>query len=160
MVNDIEKLSRVIGSLEEQSEQIGEFNGVLSSVNEAKQAIEDSKKILREAAEEHRQVSANIENRYDGFLKNIGVIEKRLNDIEVKQEECFQAISELNILTPERFDRGRADSDKVVMEKIQHLQEALIKATESNDKKIGYLKSILLFGFALITAGIFYIALT
>ena len=46
MVNEIEKLNKVIGSLEEQATRVTEFNGILAAVNEARSEIESSKKIL------------------------------------------------------------------------------------------------------------------
>lgn len=45
-MNDIQKLHRVIDSLEEQSAQVAEFNGLLSAVNDARTKIEAAKSTL------------------------------------------------------------------------------------------------------------------
>ena len=45
-MNDIQKLHRVIDSLEEQSAQVVEFNGLLSAVNDARTKIEAAKSTL------------------------------------------------------------------------------------------------------------------
>jgi len=122
MVNDIEKLSQVIGSLEEQSTQVIEFNGVLASINESRLEIESSKAILKKVSDDHQQFSTNINNKYDGFLKNLGVIGQRLVDLEAKQDECLQKISDLNILTPEMFEKGRKASDATIDQRISNLE--------------------------------------
>ena len=49
-MNDIQKLHRVIDSLEEQSTQVAEFNGLLSAVNDGRTEIEAAKSTLASLA--------------------------------------------------------------------------------------------------------------
>ena len=100
MVNDIEKLNKVIGSLEEQATRVTEFNGILASVNEARSEIESSKKILKNASAEHQQLIADSHSKFDELLKRLVSIEQklahdelleRLVSIEQKIDDANQA---------------------------------------------------------------------
>ena len=82
MVNDIEKLNKVIGSLEEQATRVTEFNGILASVNEARSEIESSKKILKNASAEHQQLIADSHSKFDELLKRLVSIEQKLDNLE------------------------------------------------------------------------------
>ena len=83
MVNDIEKLNKVIGSLEEQATRVTEFNGILASVNEARSEIESSKKILKNASAEHQQLIADSHSKFDELLKRLVSIEQKLASDEL-----------------------------------------------------------------------------
>ena len=86
MVNDIEKLNKVIGSLEEQATRVTEFNGILASVNEARSEIESSKKILKNASAEHQQLIADSHSKFDELLKRLVSIEQKLANLEQENE--------------------------------------------------------------------------
>jgi hypothetical protein len=146
MVNDIEKLSQVIGSLEEQSTRVIEFNGILASVNEARLEIESSKTILKNTSAEHQQFSTDVDKKYDGFLKNLGVIEKKIADLEQRQDECLQKISDLNFLTPEKFDKCRKASDSAINESMKGLAHKIDEAHRTH--------LLTFFGILVLAAGI------
>ena len=55
-MNDIQKLQWVIDSLEEQSTQVAEFNGLLSAVNDARTEIEVAKSTLANLAYEQAEL--------------------------------------------------------------------------------------------------------
>ena len=101
MVNDIEKLNRVIGSLEEQATRVAEFNGILASVNEARSEIESSKKMLKSASAEHQQLIADSHSKFDELLKRLVSIEQKLANLEQGQDKCLQRLEQRST-TPTR----------------------------------------------------------
>ena len=123
MVNDIEKLSQVIDSLEEQAEQVTEFNGILASVDEARSEIESSKTILKQASDGHKQLSDDIDSKLDGLLKALGVIDQKLVNLEQKQDNCLQRILDLKFLTPEQFEDGRKASEVTINDNVRSLKQ-------------------------------------
>jgi len=159
MVNDIEKLSQVIGSLEEQSTQMSEFNGILASVKEARLEIESSKTILKKVSDDHQQFSRNIDIKYDGFHKNLGVIEQKLVDLEARQDECSQKISDLNILTPERFEKGRKASDAGIDQRIRDLEGKIDTATHAHRSTIKKFAFVAALGTLVVLAGVTLISM-
>tara|TARA_R110002167_G_C12707254_1_gene655180 strand:- start:484 stop:966 length:483 start_codon:yes stop_codon:yes gene_type:complete len=159
MVNDIEKLSQVISSLEDQSTQVSEFNGVVTSINETRLEIETSRAILKKVSDDHQQFSANINNKYDGFLKNLGVIEQRLVDLEAKQDECLQKISDLNILTPEKFEKGRKTSDAAIDQRISNLEGKIDSANLAHRSTIKKLTLVTSLGTLVLLVGAVFISI-
>lgn len=74
MVNDLEKLNKVIGSLEEQASRVSQFNGILHSVNEARSEIESSKVALTSLVNAQSQIITETYSKFDE-------IDKRLPDL-------------------------------------------------------------------------------
>ncbi len=158
MVNDIEKLNKVIGSLEEQATRVTEFNGILASVNEARSEIESSKKILKNASAEHQQLIADSHSKFDELLKRLVSIEQKLANLEQGQDKCLQKISELKFLTPEKFEEGRKASDAKINESVQRLEQKIDDANQAHRSSFKTLKFIILFGILLLATGIAFLA--
>jgi chromosome segregation ATPase len=159
MENDIKKLSQVISSLEENSTQVSEFNGILTSVNEARLAIESSKEILKKVSDDHQQSNTSINNKYDDFLKNLGVVEQRIIDLEAKQDECLQKISDLNILTPQRFEKGRKASNAAIDQRISDLESKIDTINHAHRSAIKKLAFVTAFGALVLLAGVIFISM-
>ena len=71
MVNDLEKLNKVIGSLEEQASRVSQFNGILHSVNEARSEIESSKVALTSLVNAQSQIITETYSKFDKFDKRL-----------------------------------------------------------------------------------------
>ena len=158
MVNDIEKLNKVIGSLEEQATRVTEFNGILASVNEARSEIESSKKILKNASAEHQQLIADSHSKFDELLKRLVSIEQKLANLEQGQDKCMQKISELNFLTPEKFEEGRNASDAATNESMRDLAQKIDDANQVHQSSLKTLKFITVFGILVLAIGIAFLA--
>ena len=158
MVNDIEKLNRVIGSLEEQATRVAEFNGILASVNEARSEIESSKKILESTSAEHQQLIADNHSKFDELLNRLVSIEQKLANLEQGQDKCLQKISELKLLTPEKFEEGRKASDAETNESVQDLAQKIDDANQAHQSSLKTLKSITVFGILALAIGIAFLA--
>ena len=129
MVNDIEKLNKVIDSLEEQATRVTEFNGILASVNEARSEIESSKKILKNASAEHQQLIADSHSKFDELLKRLVSIEQKLANLEQGQDKC-----------------------------LQRLEQKIDDANQAHRSSFKTLKFIILFGILLLATGIAFLA--
>ncbi len=128
MVNDIEKLNKVIGSLEEQATRVTEFNGILASVNEARSEIESSKKILKNASAEHQQLIADSHSKFDELLKRLVSIEQKLANLEQENES------------------------------VQRLGQKIDDANQAHRSSLKTLKFIALFGILVLAIGIAFLA--
>jgi hypothetical protein len=158
MVNDIEKLSQVIGSLEEQAEQVTEFNGILASVDEARSEIESSKTILKQASDGHKQLSDDIDSKLDGLLKALGVIDQKLVNLEQKQDICLQRILDLKFLTPEQFEDGRKASEVTINDNMRSLEQKIDKANQAHLASLKVIKIFSIFGTLLLAGSIAFLA--
>ena len=158
MVNDIEKLNRVIGSLEEQATRVAEFNGILASVNEARSEIESSKKILKNAFAENQQLIADNHSKLDGLLNRLVSIEQKRANLEQGQDKCLQKISELKFLTPEKFEEGRNASDAATNESMRDLAQKIDDANQVHQSSLKTLKFITVFGILVLAIGIAFLA--
>ena len=158
MVNEIEKLNKVIGSLGEQATRVTEFNGILASVNEARSEIESSKKILKNTSAEHQQLIADSHSKFDELLKRLVSIEQKLVNLEQGQDKCLQKISELKLLTPEKFEEGRKASDAETNESVQDLAQKIDDANQAHQSSLKTLKSITVFGILALAIGIAFLA--
>ena len=158
MVNDIEKLNKVIGSLEEQATRVTEFNGILAAVNEARSEIESSKKILESTSAEHQQLIADNHSKFDELLKRLVSIEQKLANLEQGQDKCLQKISELKFLTPEKFEEGRNASDAATNESMRDLAQKIDDANQVHQSSLKTLKFITVFGILVLAIGIAFLA--
>ena len=158
MVNEIEKLNKVIGSLEEQATRVTEFNGILAAVNEARSEIESSKKILESTSAEHQQFIADNHSKFDELLKCLVSIEQKLANLERGQDKCLQKISELKLLTPEKFEEGRKASDAETNESVQDLAQKIDEANQAHQSSLKTLKFITVFGILVLAIGIAFLA--
>ena len=158
MVNDIERLSQVIGRLEEQAEQVTEFNGILASVDEARSEIESSKTILQETADGYKQLSAAIDSKLDGLLKALEVINLRLANLEQKQDNCLQKIQELKFLTPENYEDGRKAIEAILNDGVRGLEQKIDNTNQANLASLKVIKTFTILGTILLAGGIVLLA--
>jgi chromosome segregation ATPase len=158
VVNEIEKLNKVIGSLEEQATRVTEFNGILAAVNEARSEIESSKKILENASSQHQQFIEDNHSKFEKLLERLDSIEKKLADLEQGQDKCLRKISELKFLTPEKFDEGRKASDIEANERVLGLIQKIKDANQAHQSSLKTLKFVTIFGMLLLAIGIAFLA--
>ena len=158
MVNDIEKLNKVIGSLEEQATRVTEFNGILASVNDARSEIESSKRILENTSAEHQQLIADNHSKFDELLKRLVSIEQKLANLEQGQDKCLHKISELKFLTPEKFEEGRKASDVETNESVLGLLQKIEDVNQAHQSSLKTLKFITVFGMLLLAIGMAFLA--
>jgi hypothetical protein len=158
MVNDMEKLGQVIGSLEEQAEQVAEFNGILASVDEARSEIESSKTILQETSDGYKQLSAAIDSKLDGLLKALEVINLRLANLEQKQDNCLQKIQDLKFLTPENYEDGRKASEATINDSVRSLEQKIDKANQAHMASLKVIKIFSIFGTLFLAGSIAFLA--
>jgi septal ring factor EnvC (AmiA/AmiB activator) len=158
MVNEIEKLNKVIGSLEEQATRVTEFNGILASVNEARSEIESSKKILKNASAEHQRLTKLTIDVSKELLKRLVKIEQKLANLEQGQDKCLQKISELKFLTPEKFEEGRKAIDAATNESARGLAQKIDDANQAHQSSLKTLKFITVFGILVLAIGIAFLA--
>jgi hypothetical protein len=158
MVNDIEKLSRVIGSLEEQAGQVTEFNGILASVDEARSEIESSKTILKQASDEHQQLSSNVDSKLDGLLKALGIIDQKLTNLEQIQDKCLQSILDQKFLTPEKFDEGRMASDAAISDSVQNFGGKIDEVNQTHQASLKTIKFLIIFSTLVLVGVIAFLA--
>lgn len=112
MVNDIQKLQKVIDSLEEEASQVREFTGILRAVSEAHAKIEVSNATLSSLSSELKQLIKDSYSKFDGLEKRLSDLEKQQVDLVRGQDSVRCAISELKFVSPAQFEHGR---DKVLL---------------------------------------------
>ena len=113
MVNDLQKLNKAIGSLEEQASKVSEFNGILRVINDARSEIAASNGALASLSNEQKQLIKDSYGKFDDFDKRFSDLEKKLTHLEKGQDRVLRIIDELKILSPDQFEHGR---DKILLE--------------------------------------------
>ena len=89
MVNDIQKLHKVIAALEEQSTSVSEFNGVLSAVNSAKADICSTKAAFEEMAKEQKKLVSESYTRFEEYGTKLTVLESKLVAMEKNHSKAL-----------------------------------------------------------------------
>lgn len=111
-MNDLQKLNKVIGSLEEQASQVTEFNGVLRAINNARSEINVSNGVLASLSNEQKQLIKDSYGKFEDFAKRFSDLELKLIHLEKIQDRTLRTISELKFLSPDQFEHGR---DKILL---------------------------------------------
>lgn len=111
-MSDIQKLRKVIDTLDEQSSKIREFNGVLSAVNSAKADIISANTAFEELAQEQRKLVSESYTRFTEHDNKLVELGEKLSALESNQQRTLSKLSELKVLMPEHFDTGR---DKILL---------------------------------------------
>lgn len=157
-MRDIQKLHKVIGTLEEQSSKVSEFNGVLSAVNSAKADIISAKMAFDELAQEQKKL---VSEHGDKLVE----LEAKLSALENNQRQTLAKLSELKVLTPEQFETGR---DKILL-RMSELRLVTPEQFEQGTSKvesmaaaqaqvIRSLRTLLVLGMLVLAGGIAYLA--
>lgn len=131
-MSDIEKLHRVIDSLEEQSAKVTEFSGVLSALNLAKDEIEASSSAIGNLADEQGKLISESHKNFEGYGRKINELEAEISKLEELNGQILNRVSELVFLTPEQFESGR---DKLLL-RISELKTVSPEQFEQGNKAI------------------------
>lgn len=176
MVNDLKKLNKVIDSLEEQAAQVGEFNGVLSAVNDARSKIEEAKAVLNSLADEHRLLIQDQSQKFEGFLKRFAEFEQELADLRKTQDQLVQTISKLDVVSPKQFQQeqkkllstlakieqtvrtAQKDSVRASQEAVKAgaevLAQQITEAEQSHRASLDTLRTVNLLGLLVLAVGV------
>lgn len=127
-MSDIQKLREVIGTLEEQSASVEQFNGLLKEVGAAKAEIVSSKEILKNLGKEQNELVSESRLQFSEYGEKLKSLERSVEAIDSKQKDTLIAIQKLSFLTPEQFNEGL---DKIL------LRVSELKILSPNDYKEG-----------------------
>lgn len=158
-MNDIQKLHRVIDSLEEQSAQVAEFNGLLSAVNDARTEIEAAKSTLANLATEQGELVTKNSNRFEEFEGRLTSLNDLLGQIKDDQLELRREVAALKFVTPDQFEQGRAAIDGCIAKQFAELNSKLEAAAESQKRSISGLRTIVVLGILMLAGGIGFLAM-
>ena len=141
-MSDIQKLHKVIESLEEQSTKASEFNGVLSEVNSARADIANAKEAFSALGDEQQKLVTNTYTKFDEYGAKLAAVEVRLATLERK------------IVTAEQFESGRDKITSLIAENNGNIQKLLAAQTSS----IKFLRMLMILGFLVLSGGIAFLA--
>ncbi len=127
-MSDIEKLNKVIDTLEDQSARVSEFSGVLDSVNSSRRQIESTKKSLASIADEQKLL---ISESY----KNFKEMSKELD----KQRSLLSALE---------------SSQKNLQKDVATLASIINGASDKQQSAIKSLQMVLIFGLIFVMVGV------
>ena len=179
-MSDIQKLNKVIDSLEEQSARVNEFNGVLSAVNDAKAEIASTKETFAELATEQKGLVSEGYKRFEEYGDTLASIESKLSAMEGNQQRAISQLSKLKFVTPEQFEAGRdkillriSEQSFVTPEQLDKAKNSLEKAlaeqiNQSNSRleavlakqaqSIQSFRTVVVLGMLILAGGIAYLA--
>ena len=158
-MNDIQKLHRVIDSLEEQSTQVAEFNGLLSAVNDARTEIEAAKSMLANLAYEHAELVTKNSNKFEEFEGHLTSLNDLLGQIKDEQLQLRREVAALKFLTPEQFEQGCSAIDSRIAKQLAEMKSKLEAAAESQQRSISGLRTIVVLGILVLAGGIGFLAM-
>ncbi|WP_324020437.1 hypothetical protein [Aeromonas hydrophila] len=153
-MNDIQKLHRVIDSLEEQSAQVAEFNGLLSAVNDARTEIEAAKSTLANLATEQGEWVTKNSNKFEEFEGRLTSLNDLLGQIKDEQFKLRRDVAALTFVTPDQFEQGRAAIDSCIAKQFCELNSKLEAVAESQKRSISGLRAIVVLGILVLAGGI------
>ncbi|HEH9419986.1 hypothetical protein ACSZMW_21575 [Aeromonas allosaccharophila] len=153
-MNDIQKLHRVIDSLEEQSAQVAEFNGLLSAVNDARTEIEAAKSTLANLATEQGEWVTKNSNKFEDFEGRLTSLNDLLGQIKDEQFKLRRDVAALTFVTPDQFEQGRAAIDSCIAKQFGELNSKLEAVAESQKRSISGLRAIVVLGILVLAGGI------
>ncbi|APD85606.1 hypothetical protein BM527_05615 [Alteromonas sp. Mex14] len=158
-MNDIQKLHRVIDSLEEQSAQVAEFNGLLSAVNDARTKIEAAKSTLANlVTKQDELVTKNSKKfeEFDGCLKSLNDLLGQIKDDQLK---LSRDVAALKFVTPDQFEQGRAAIDSSIAKQFAELSSKLEAEAEYQKRSISGLRTIVVLAMLVLAGGIGFLAM-
>jgi len=180
VVNDIQKLSKVINSLEEQTSQVMEFNGVLRAVKDARAEIDASNAALASLSNEQKKLIKESYCKLDNFGQRISELENKIIDLEKGQYRVLRTIGDLKILSPDQFEHGREkiqfkltelnfltpdqykDGSRATNEALTILAHELThkidQANQAHQASLNSLKAVTALGMLILAGGIAFLA--
>ncbi len=158
-MNDIQKLHRVIDSLEEQSTQVAEFNGLLSAVNDARTEIEAAKSTLANLVTEQGELVTKNSKKFEEFDGCLTSLNDLLGQIKDDQLQLRREVAALKFLTPEQFEQGCSAIDSRIAKQLAEMKSKLEAAAESQQRSISGLRTIVVLGILVLAGGIGFLAM-
>ncbi|HBR6506591.1 TPA: hypothetical protein MH392_25820 [Klebsiella pneumoniae] len=158
-MNDIQKLHRVIDSLEEQSTQVAEFNGLLSAVNDARTEIEAAKSTLASLAYEQAELVTKNLNKFEEFDGRLTSLNDLLGQIKDEQLKLRREVAALKFVTPDQFEQGCTAIDSRIAKQLAELKSKLETAVESQQRSISGLRTIVVLGILVLAGGVGFLAM-
>lgn len=167
-MSDIQKLHKVIESLEEQSTRVSEFNGVLDAVNSAKAAITTAKESFAALGDEQQKLVTLSYQKFEGFEERLATLETALSAIESKmvaadlfesgRDKILLRLSELRFVSPEQFEHSITTSEKNTASLITENQGEVLRLIVAQQSAIKSLKTTLILGMMVLAGGIAFLA--
>ena len=167
-MSDIQKLHKVIESLEEQSSRVGEFNGVLSAVNSAKAEISGAKEAFAALGDEQHKLVSESYTKFDEFGTKLAALEKRLTALESKivsaeqfesgRDKILLRMSELRFVTPEQFEKDIEASEKNTAFRLAENNINTQQLLEAQMSSLKSLKTLTVIGILALAGGIAFLA--
>ena len=158
-MNDIQKLHRVIDSLEEQSTQVAEFNGLLSAVNDARTEIEAAKSTLANLVTEQGELVTKNSKKFEEFDGCLTSLNDLLGQIKDEQLKLRREVAALKFLTPEQFEQGCSAIDSRIAKQLAEMKSKLEAAAESQQRSISGLRTIVVLGILVLAGGVGFLAM-
>ena len=158
-MNDIQKLHRVIDSLEEQSAQVAEFNGLLSAVNDARTEIEAAKSTLANLVTEQGELVTKNSKKFEEFDGCLTSLNNLLGQIKDDQLKLSRDVAALKFVTPDQFEQGRAAIDSCIAKQFAELNNKLEAEAESQKRSISGLRTIVVLAMLVFAGGIGFLAM-
>lgn len=94
-MSDIEKLNKVIDTLEDQSARVSEFSGILDSVNSSRKQIESTKKSLASIADEQKLLIFESYKNFEEMSKDLDKQRSLLSALESSQKNLQKDVATL-----------------------------------------------------------------
>ena len=158
-MNDIQKLHRVIDSLEEQSTQVAEFNGLLSAVNDARTEIEAAKSTLANLVTEQGELVTKNSKKFEEFDGCLTSLNDLLGQIKDEQLKLRREVAALKFVTPDQFEQGCIAIDSSIAKQLAELKSKLEAAAESQQRSISGLRTIVVLGILVLAGGVGFLAM-
>jgi hypothetical protein len=167
-VSDIQKLHKVIETLEEQSTRVSEFNGVLSAVNSAKAEIASARDAFAALGDEQQKLIANSYTKFDEYGEKLAELERRLSALQTKtvtaeqfesgRDKILLRMSEQHFVSPEQFEKGITASEKNTASLIAESDSKMQKLLEAQHSTIKSLRTLMMLGMMVLASGIAFLA--
>lgn len=106
-MSDIQKLHKIIETLEEQSLNVAEFNGILRAVNQAKEEVKEIKSDFERFSMEYIDVFSQNFNGIKDFQENKKSLDLKINSLERIQEDILIIIKSLTLDIREHLVEAR-----------------------------------------------------
>lgn len=130
---DLDKLDNAIKELEEQSNDLKEFNKVYSEIGKLKQDIADNLKLLRENNDGFSSISSEIQKRLENSKKQLEGLESALLDkIQELYQDNKRFQKELDASLVTRLDKNKSDIQVEIRNEGVQIQRAFETALNSN----------------------------
>ncbi|AWY01100.1 hypothetical protein A8139_14760 [Marinomonas primoryensis] len=158
-MNDIQKLHRIIDTLEEQSAQVAEFNGLLSAVNDARTEIEAAKSTLANLVSVQGELVTKNSKKFEEFDGCLTSLNDLLSQIKDDQLKLSREVAALKFVTPDQFEESRASIDSCIAKQFAELNSKLEAEAESQKRSISGLRTIVVLGMLVLAGGIGFLAM-